>query len=302
MGATQDLTQKVLHKWGWSARYDVDPTTQRWYVEIVVGFGDTRRFVSDFHFDQGEKDNAKRGKGAASQAALDGLAELLEELESRPQQELVQCFTEPIDIYESNKENWDYFWQHRPDAVGIDTEGNAKSPPVLIQVACDDYTILEAPRQRLSNNMQKLLHDDRIIKVFCDNFAHKDKKSVGLPVDDDNNKNSDYAKGTIVDLEAIMAELMGPVNVARGLSRIVTLCMPELGVSISKPKASQGNIKGRFKNIGKFALIEQGKMPPLKDIWSLSAKEQQYAALDALCTLKAYRRLMEKRELRQSPR
>ena len=288
------MQQKVLQKWGWSSKFGIDPETNCWCVEVIVDFGDTRRFVSEVQFDTTDNYNEKQGKGAASQAALDGLAELLEQLEARPQQELAQCFPQTIDIYDSNKENWDYFWKHRPDVVGIDTEGNAKCPPVLIQVACDDYTILEAPRERLSNNMQRLLKDDRIVKVFCDNFSHKDKKSVGLEV---NKETDDYTKGSVVDLEAIMMQLMGSVTVARGLSRIVTLAMPELGVSIAKPRASQGNLKGRFKNIGKFALIEQGKIPPLKGIWNLSKKEQQYAALDALCTLQAYRRLMEKKEL-----
>jgi hypothetical protein len=50
---------------------------------------------------------------------------------------------------------------------------------------------------------------------------------------------------------------------------------------------------GRFKDVARFSMIEQGKAPPLKSIHDLKKKEQQYAALDAWCTLQAYKRLRE---------
>jgi hypothetical protein len=66
------------------------------------------------------------------------------------------------------------------------------------------------------------------------------------------------------------------------------MVMPELDVLIRKPKG-----QGRFTKVGRFALIEQGKAPPLKSIDELTFEEKQYAALDAWCTLYAYRRLQE---------
>lgn len=92
-----------------------------------------------------------------------------------------------------------------------------------------------------------------------------------------------------MDLEFAILELMGKVNVPRGLSKIVTLCMPELNVRIEKPKTQ----KGRYKNIGPFALIEQGKAEPLRGLFDLQEKDQQYAALDSWCTLKAYQELLQ---------
>jgi hypothetical protein len=95
-----------------------------------------------------------------------------------------------------------------------------------------------------------------------------------------------YLSGPIVDIEAIAGQLVGPVKVARGLSRIVTLCMPELNVLVRKPK-------NKLSSVGRFAMIEQGKAPPLKSIHDLTKKQQQYAALDAWSTLLAYQRLQE---------
>jgi hypothetical protein len=93
-----------------------------------------------------------------------------------------------------------------------------------------------------------------------------------------------------VDLEAIAAMHFGRVKVDRGLARIVTLCMPELNVLIRKPKK---NGSARFADIGRFTLMEQGKIPRIRSVWNLSPKERQYAALDAWCTLLAYNRLQE---------
>ena len=94
----------------------------------------------------------------------------------------------------------------------------------------------------------------------------------------------------IVDLEQLAAKHLGPVKVARGLGRIATLCMPELAnINIAKPKRNNPGVKGRFANIGRFALIEQGKLPPLRGVGDLSATEQRYAALDAWVTLQCYK-------------
>jgi len=114
--------------------------------------------------------------------------------------------------------------------------------------------------------------------VFCDNFSNRDKKCLGLNIDfeegnnnDDDNKQANattntnmnnksvnplFTKPPIVDIEILALDILGPVKVPRGLSKLISLCMPELNVRIEKPSKSS---KQRHKNIGKFALIEQGK-------------------------------------------
>ena len=221
----------------------------------------------------------------------------------------------PFIIRGSSPPNWEkYIWSHKPKIVGIDTEGNQSHPPVLVQIATDDCVLLEITSMlghRLSENLRRLLAHKDIVKVLCDKFGHHDKRSLGLlpplekktkndkkpkstssPSTSNNINNGvdelDFSQGSIVDLEALSAKVLGPVKVARGLSRIVTLSMPELNVIVGKPQPSKG---GRFKSIGRFTLIEQGKAPPLSSLRDLSRKDQHYAAVDAWATLQAYKRL-----------
>jgi len=182
----------------------------------------------------------------------------------------------------------------------------------------------------LSYNLRRLLADDTITKVFCDNFSHGDKKSLGVyyvpdattatgsatanATDDDNQQQQQqrqrrkpFSEGPVVDLEVLAAELLGETKVPRGLSKILTLLDVPPGLSkdnvlrIGKPsgKAKRGN--GRLKDVGRYALIEQGKAKPLYGgIAELSEEERRYAALDSWCTLQAYKRLLQLRsELRQ---
>jgi hypothetical protein len=101
---------------------------------------------------------------------------------------------------------------------------------------------------------------------------------------------SNFAKPPIIDLEVLFAHLFGSSKVARGLSKIISMAIPELNVRIVKPR----NTNQRFKNIGRFALIEQGKARPLRGVYDLSEREQQYCALDSWCTLQAYLKIKEK--------
>lgn len=283
---TQDLNQKVLHKYGWSASYD---TTEDgcWFVQVVVGFNDTRRFQSDNKGDASTDGGRKKGIAAASEVALLGLAEEIKLQESKSIQTLEETFaSQRLDIYESNEENWSYFWRHKPKVVGIDTEGNQQSPPVLLQVSTEDYAILETPRTKISRHVQRLLEDDSIVKVFCDNFSHHDKTCLGCSPADSSTSEA-YTTGPIVDLEAISSQHLGPVKVARGLSRIVTLVMAYDNLLLRKTPAN------RRKSVGRFVLIEQGKLPPLRSMYDLSRKERRYAALDAWCTRMAYVKLQD---------
>ena len=310
MGPAQDLQQKVCQKYGWSFQYSTNDNGQH-QVEVVVGFGDKRTFVAPITTTTKTPQDDKAAKASISALALQGLAPIIEVEESKPVGELAEAFASLSQnpttassksdggsnitvLNSSHEDTWKTFWNERPSVVGIDVEGNQISPPVLVQIATESYTILEVPdyrQRRLSPDLQRLLNDDSIIKVFCDNFAHKDKTSLGLslpPAVTEEGK-FNFAEPPIVDLESVAMKLLGPVKVARGLPRLVNLAMPELGIRIVKPKPQ----KGRFKKIGKFALIEQGKLPPLKGLNDLSKEEQQYAALDAWFTLNIYRRLLK---------
>lgn len=284
MNSLQHLKQNVLQKYGWSAKFDTDQQGC-WCAEVTVGICDTRRYTSGERSDPESDAGRKQGQRAVSQVALDGLSAEIQKMESLPVKTLAEVFPNPIDVYNSNSENWRWFWDHKPRIVGIDVEGNLKAPPVLVQISVDEYTILEAPRKTISTHLRRLLADESVIKVFCDNNSHKDKKSLGLDVRD----YKDFINGHIVDLEALAARCLGPVSACRGVCRIVSLLMPELECLVRKPTTKS---KGRLKNIGRFALIEQGKRPPLKGIQDLSQHEQQYAALDSWVTLQAYKRLV----------
>lgn len=273
MSAMQALQQRVLQRYGWSASFGQDDR-QCWYVEVTVGIKDTRRFTSEETCS-----DVKTGRLAACKTALEGLEEEIQKQESKEQMQLGDVFPQRIRVLESNAKNWKYFWDHKPRTVGIDTEGNQKSPPVLVQIATNDYTILEVCKFRLSQDIQLLLTDQSIVKIFCDNYSHRDKRSLGLIVP------NDLTTGHIIDLENVASMLLGPVTAPRGLSRIMVLAMPELNVLMVKPKNS------RMNDISRFALIEQGKAAPLQGLSGLSEKEKQYAALDAWCTLQAYDRL-----------
>jgi hypothetical protein len=312
---THDLNQKVVQRYGWSARFEKEPIDSNsddmnnnrsyWVAYVTVGLNDERKFVSDNHESPADTvDGKKTGIASASKAALEGLKEEIERQEAKPKKELTQVFPlypavtqgdtrqKPLFLIKgSSQRNWDQFvWDHKPAVVGIDTEGNQCSPPILVQIATADAVLLEITsmsNNQLSVNLKRLLADNTIIKVFCDNFSHHDKKSLGLRNYDDTHE-ANYSTGPVVDLEALASAALGPTKVPRGLSRIVTLVMPELNVIIGKPPPSKGE---RFKDISRFAKIEQGKAPPITSFRDLSHKDRFYAAMDAWATLLAYKRI-----------
>lgn len=319
---TQELNQKVCHRYGWSARFEKEriddaATDGRsfWVCHITVGLRDERRFVSqDSTSCEATVDGRKEGIASASKAALAGLKGELAIQEAKPKMELTQVFPlypktqtdkkvkqKPRFLIKgSSQANWNKFiWgplsnndkEKQPFVVGIDTEGNQSSPPILVQIATEDCVILEITSMLgncLSDNLRRLLEDNSIIKIFCDNFSHSDKKSLGVL--GDNFNQHDFSRGHILDLEVLTSQVLGPVKVARGLSRIITLLMPELNTIVGKPPSSKGR---RFKDIGRFTLIEQGKTPPLQSLRDLTRKEQLYAAMDAWATLQAYKRILK---------
>lgn len=306
---TQRLQQAVCQKFGWSCVYrrnDYGDDAGTWTVTVITGVRKDQRFSSTTGeaFDD-DKTGERNGKAAVSKMALEGrLRDEIVRMDSLPVQELTHAFASntTLNLLDSDRAvTWQRFWEHPPKAVGIDTEGNQISPPVLVQVAFGrGDVILETPREALSEDLRRLLRDDSIVKVFCDNFAHKDKRCLGILPDKgrrDSEKeedgNSRYADPPIVDVEILAMQLLGPVKSPRGLGRLVTLTMPEMQVRIEKPKVARKgtSVKGRFANISRFAMIEQGKAKPLRGLEDLSRKEQTYAALDAWCTLLVYERI-----------
>jgi hypothetical protein len=316
--ATQELQQKVCQKYGWSYHYDKD-TSGHWYVEVVVGMNidDKYRFTSPNDssvnnledklgvvLTKKQKDqHVKAEKELVSEMALQGLAEHIVHEETKKCCQLSEVFPNPIQIYDSKHNHsaiWERFWKNPPKVVGIDTEGNQTSPPVLVQISTLEYTILEAPprNKSLSSNLIRLLRDNNITKVFCDNFSHADKIALGMDIPTSNHHLSEeYTKPPIIDLEVLSAKLFGVTKVARGLAKIVSMTtIPELSnVRIVKPRSTNQ----RYKNIGRFALIEQGKARPLRGVGDLNEREQQYCALDSWCTLKAYLSIMERRRVEE---
>ena len=319
----QELKQQVSHKYGWSCKLEKEAESGFWVCYVILSLFDERNFVSSCDSPDSTEEGRKEGQAAASQAALDGLQEEIAKQEAKPKKELTEVFplyrnpkNDKLDSNEkplfvirgSSAKNWnECVWTtDKPKVVGIDTEGNLNTPPILVQIATDSCVILEITSMngnRLSKNLQRLLADNEIVKVFCDNFSHKDKRSLGLlPPLEKKNKNDkkaktppidlpDFSQGPIVDLEALSAKLLGPVSVARGLSRIVNLAMTDLNVLVGKPSNRKGG--SRLKDIGRFAMIEQGKAPPLTALRDLTRKQQLYAATDAWVTLQAYKRLCE---------
>mmetsp|Transcript_11383 Transcript_11383/g.17473 ORF Transcript_11383/g.17473 Transcript_11383/m.17473 type:complete len:293 (-) Transcript_11383:1123-2001(-) len=285
--SSQELQQAVCQKYGWSITYS-HSDDGNWLVEIKTSLSKDSRVFSCQTLS-----GKKEGKQQVSAIALEGLKEDILGEESKPVKELLQIFPNPILIFDSNSsEIWVNFWKEPPHVVGIDIEGNQISPPVLIQVSTNAFTIIEVPSKNggISQNLKKLLQNDTIVKVFCDNFSHRDKACLGLL---STTTHCDFRKPPIIDLEQIVAGIMGDSQVPRGLSKIISLCMPELNARIGKPKTKGDKVRGRFQRIGRFAMIEQGKAKPLQGIDDLSRAEQQYAALDSWCTLQAYQRLKD---------
>ena len=306
--ATQDLQQQVCQKYGWSYLYEKD-ASGHWYVEVVVGMNieNKYRFTSPNNSSSSssslegklstkkQKDHhVKAEKEIVSAMALKGLSTQIDHEEAKKCCQLSEIFPNPIQIYDSKHNHgaiWNQFWKNPPQIVGIDTEGNQTSPPVLVQISTLEYTILEAPprNKTLSSNLTRLLRDKTITKIFCDNFSHADKIALGMDIPSDDL--SEYTHPPIIDLEVLSAQLYGVTKVARGLAKIVSMSMLELSnVRIVKPRKTNQ----RYKNIGRFALIEQGKARPLRGVGDLNEREQQYCALDSWCTLRAYLSIMER--------
>ena len=255
----QELEQGICGQHGWSSRYFQDDAS-RWCVEVRWGAGphNGRVFVSDDESDAGSKAGVKKGHAAAATVAIAGLRDIVDAANSKPTQTIEEAYGAHFDStcsVMSGPEGWAQFWKMNPTYVAIDVEGNQVTPPVLVQVCVSTVNggslcLLETPNiEGLSDDMIRLLRDDRIVKIICDGTSGADRRSLGIDVDLDNQ----------VDLEDITSSLMGATGVQRGLARILNLAWPHQPVRVTKDPKDK-------KSVFFFAAIEQGKKPRLKGL------------------------------------
>ena len=237
-------------------------------------------FVSDDVSDAGSKAGVKKGHAAAATVAIAGLRDIVDAANSKPTRTIEEAYGAHFDsmcVVMSGPEGWAKLWEMNPTYVAIDVEGNQVTPPVLVQVCVSTVNggslcLLETPNiEGLSDDMIRLLRDDRIVKIICDGTSGADRRSLGIDVDLDNQ----------IDLEDITSSLMGATGVQRGLARILNLAWPQNVVRVTKDQRDKSSVFF-------FAAIEQGKKPRLKGLDEIPGRIRRYAAMDAWCTMKAY--------------
>ena len=288
----QELEQGICGQHGWSSSYFQAPSS-RWCVEVRWGVGprNGRVFVSDDVSDGASKAGVKKGHAAAATVAIAGLRDIVYAANSKQTLTIEEAFGAQFDhtcVVMSGPEGWAKLWEINPTEVFVDVEGNQVTPPVLVQVCVpfrnvyDDTTeqphrslcLLEVPNVHgLSDDMRRLLGDQSITKVFCDGTSGADRRSLGI--DDSDN---------YVDLEDITSSLVGATGVNRGLARIMNLAWPDPAVRATKDTRDKESVLF-------FAAIEQGKKPRPKELDDIPDRVRRYAAMDAWCTMTAYRGL-----------
>ena len=248
-----------------------------------------RVFVSDDVSDGASKAGVKKGHAAAAAVAIAGLRDIVYAANSKQTLTIEEAFGAQFDhtcFVMSGPEGWAKLWEINPTEVFVDVEGNQVTPPVLFQVCVSfqvcisgeqqdrSMCLLEIPNiHRLSDDMRRLLRDPKITKVFCDGTSGADRRSLEI-VDFDN----------YVDLEDITSSLVGATGVRRGLARIMNLAWPNPAVRVTKDTRDKESVLF-------FAAIEQGKKPRPKELDDIPDRVRRYAAMDAWCTMTAYRGL-----------
>ena len=298
----QELEQGICGQHGWSSSYFQAPSS-RWCVEVRWGVGprNGRVFVSDDVSDGASKAGVKKGHAAAAAVAIAGLRDIVYAANSKQTLTIEEAFGAQFDhtcFVTSGPEGWAKLWEINPTEVFVDVEGNQVTPPVLVQVCVPfrnvyDVTneqphrslcLLEIPNiHGLSDDMRRLLGDQSITKVFCDGTSGADRRSLGI--DDSDN---------YVDLEDIASSLVGATGVQRGLARIMNLAWPNPYTRATKDTRDKESVLF-------FAAIEQGKKPRLKELDEIPNRIRRYAAMDAWCTMMAYRGLRQQSRLSGLP-
>lgn len=290
----QELEQGICGQHGWSSSYFQAPSS-RWCVEVRWGVGprNGRVFVSDDVSDGASKAGVKKGHAAAAAVAIAGLRDIVYAANSKQTLTIEEAFGAQFDhtcFVMSGPEGWAKLWEINPTEVFVDVEGNQVTPPVLVQVCVSFHVsgeqhdrsmcLLEIPNiHGLSDDMRRLLGDQSITKVFCDGTSGADRRSLGI--DDSDN---------YVDLEDIASSLVGATGVRRGLARIMNLAWPNPELRVAKDTRDKESVLF-------FAAIEQGKKPRPKELDDIPDRVRRYAAMDAWCTMMAYRGLWQQRLL-----
>ena len=286
----QELEQGICGQHGWSSSYFQAPSS-RWCVEVRWGVGprNGRVFVSDDVSDGASKAGVKKGHAAAAAVAIEGLRDIVYAANSKPTRSIEEAFGPWFDhscLVMSGPEGWAKLWEINPTEVFVDVEGNQVTPPVLVQVCVSFHVssfgerhdrslcLLEMPNiLGLSDDMRRLLGDPKITKVFCDGTSGADFRSLGFIYN-------------FVDVEDIASSLVGATGVKRGLARIMNLAWPNPAVRVTKDTRDKESVLF-------FAAIEQGKKPRLKELNDIPERIERYAAMDAWCTMMAYRGLRQ---------
>ena len=236
----QELEQGICGQHGWSTHY-YQNGTMKWCVEVKWGAGprEGRVFVSDDEFYDLSKAGVKKGHAAAATVAIAGLRDIVDAANSKPTQTIEEAYGAHFDsmcVVMSGPEGWAKLWEMNPTYVAIDVEGNQVTPPVLVQVCVStvqgEFCLLEIPNSHgLSDDMRRLLHDQRITKIFCDGTSGADRRSLGIE-----------AHHNHADLEDITAYLMGATGVQRGLARILNLAWPQKAVRVTKDQRDKKSV------------------------------------------------------------
>tara|TARA_B110000977_G_scaffold80890_1_gene108288 strand:+ start:57444 stop:58397 length:954 start_codon:yes stop_codon:yes gene_type:complete len=298
----QELEQGLCGKFGWSSRYFRDETHSppRWAVEVRWGIGSRGRVFTSEDTSEDSIDGRKKGHAAAAVVALAGLQELhiIEEFSVKPthtvEEQFGGWFESSCQVVDGGQsDSWKYFWQCSPKLVGIDVEGNGSAPPVLVQVCVETSVqtgtsfgntlcILEIPSANpgggLSVDLQRLLRNDDIIKVFCDGTANADKRSLVI--------NENEIRRDIVDLESLSTSIAGSTSVPRGLARVVNLAWPDSNTRVIKDSKDKSSVHY-------FVAIQDGRKPPPRRVSDMPPAITKYAAMDAWLTLLGYRGLQD---------
>ena len=274
---TQQLEQGLLQKFGWVSEYSLTKA-EGWIVVVSCGQHGVFEFASNDHSPDSIK-GRKIGRAAAAAVAVLGLQPIAA-LEAARQvihaEQLYQC-TFKGKVAQATPEQWVGFWSWRAAqglvaAVAIDCEGfppqDLGLTPMLIQVATDEMILMElpGPQRQLSPDMQKLLSDNSIVKVFCDG-TRSDRRALGLPTE---------LSPTVQCIEDLANQAFGMSKVSRGLCGIASLVL--------EPRVTKGKSYLSF-----FLKAQSGYMPSTLD--AIPPQEALAAAVDAWLTLYAWRSL-----------
>lgn len=295
----QALEQGVCGQHGWSSRYFREVGGGRWCVEVRWGVGDEKRrtFVSDDTSDESIP-GTKKGHAAAAAVALEGLEAIVRSVNLKPlrtvEDALGPRFGSTCEVLDGSAPgSWDRLWRclsrcsPLERAVGIDVEGNMRTPPVLVQVCVQvpfeetTLCVLELPGSspggNLSADLRRLLLDATVAKVFCDGTAGADKRSLSVDVD----LAGMGAQFACLDLEHMASELAGATSVLRGLARIFNLAWPDSPFRATKDNKDKSSVRY-------FVDIQDGRRAPPRTLADVPASIRRYAAMDAWLTMLAF--------------